>query len=241
MNKNIIGRLVIGVIAAATCAIPSLAFAQTATTSDSTAQIQSLLVQIHSLQLQLLQITHQTGISGQSGEMGSSTSEYANHGDSPMGTSTSFHGHKPFCLTIMHDLIMGSHGNDVMQLQQTLSSDATIYPEGSVTGYFGPATARAVGRLQEEEGITSSTTSTPARVGPQTRALFRGWCSTGQEPSVNNIGGFGTTTPHMFLPPNMLPPIGSSTNPFLSGNHESDFHGSDHHEGSPLPPSTNRI
>ncbi len=45
-------------------------------------------------------------------------------------------------------LTFGMSGNDVKKLQSFLSSDKTIYPEGLITGYFGPATRRAVKRFQ---------------------------------------------------------------------------------------------
>lgn len=62
-------------------------------------------------------------------------------------------------------LSLGARGEQVRHLQQLLASDPTLYPEGLVTSYFGPATYEAVKRLQaklklEQVGV----------VGPQTIA-----------------------------------------------------------------------
>lgn len=62
-------------------------------------------------------------------------------------------------------LSQGATGEQVRLLQQLLASDPALYPEGLVTGYYGPATAEAVKRLQsklklEQVGV----------VGPQTIA-----------------------------------------------------------------------
>ena len=59
------------------------------------------------------------------------------------------------------------------ELQQYLATNASIYPAGLVTGYFGPLTRAAVERFQSAQGIVSS--GTPAttgfgRVGPTTMA-----------------------------------------------------------------------
>jgi hypothetical protein len=55
---------------------------------------------------------------------------------------------------------------DVRYLQSLLKSLGTqIYPEGLVTGLFGPATASAVSRFQEQKGLP-----TVGRVGPATRS-----------------------------------------------------------------------
>ncbi len=63
------------------------------------------------------------------------------------------------------DLAPGQRDDEVKRLQEFFSSDKDIYPEGIATGYFGPATVRAVKRFQEKYGI-----SPVGRVGPQTRA-----------------------------------------------------------------------
>lgn len=64
-------------------------------------------------------------------------------------------------------LELGMSGSDVTSLQSYLAQDASIYPEGLVTGYFGPLTKAAVARFQGRNGI-----STVGRVGPQTLAFI---------------------------------------------------------------------
>ncbi|MDZ4285516.1 MAG: peptidoglycan-binding domain-containing protein [Candidatus Sungbacteria bacterium] len=66
----------------------------------------------------------------------------------------------------------GSRGQQVLALQEFLKLDPELYPEGLVTGYYGPATERAVKRFQKKYAIISS--GTPAmtgygNVGPRTR------------------------------------------------------------------------
>ena len=62
------------------------------------------------------------------------------------------------------DLQRGSRGDDVKRLQQLLAQDKSIYPEGSDTGYFGPATVRAVKKFQAKYGLPQV-----GRIGPMTR------------------------------------------------------------------------
>jgi len=64
---------------------------------------------------------------------------------------------------------LGIRHGDVTNLQKALKTDSSIYPEGKVTGYFGPATLKAVQKFQEKYGIASSGTAGYGRVGPATR------------------------------------------------------------------------
>ena len=66
---------------------------------------------------------------------------------------------------IISDLDFGMQSNEVAQLQAYLASDSSLYPEGLITGYFGPATQRAVKRFQAKYGLPQV-----GRVGPLTRA-----------------------------------------------------------------------
>lgn len=62
-------------------------------------------------------------------------------------------------------LFRGLSGEDVEELQALLASDESIYPEGLVTGFFGPLTEQAVRRFQARANISQVGT-----VGPITRA-----------------------------------------------------------------------
>jgi len=46
----------------------------------------------------------------------------------------------------------GMTGDEIKLLQATLAADTTIYPEGLITGLFGPLTEKAVKRFQKENG-----------------------------------------------------------------------------------------
>ena len=75
------------------------------------------------------------------------------------------------CSVVSDNLQFGSSGEDVLRLQAFLSKDKSIYPEGTVTGYYGPMTEDAVQRWQAMHGIVA--TGTPSTtgfgiVGPQT-------------------------------------------------------------------------
>src|SRR3989339_233350 len=72
-------------------------------------------------------------------------------------------------------MIRGSKGNDVSALQELLKKDPTLYPEGLVTGYFAPATERAIKLLQKKYHIVSSGTPKTTgygAVGPKTRGVL---------------------------------------------------------------------
>lgn len=66
------------------------------------------------------------------------------------------------CFTMQ--LKFGSTGSEVTTLQTVLKGDATIYPEGLVTGYFGSLTEKAVKAFQARYGIDQV-----GQVGPITR------------------------------------------------------------------------
>ncbi len=67
----------------------------------------------------------------------------------------------------------GMYGEDVKALQRFLSKDQVIYPEGLVTGYYGPATKRAIIRLQVKNNLEQV-----GRVGPKTLKLLNGLMNT---------------------------------------------------------------
>ncbi|MEK7106740.1 MAG: peptidoglycan-binding protein [Patescibacteria group bacterium] len=69
--------------------------------------------------------------------------------------------------TITYTLAKGMENNQVSRLQQVLVRYPDIYPESSTTGYFGPATERAVKGFQKKHGLEQT-----GAVGPKTRALL---------------------------------------------------------------------
>ena len=76
----------------------------------------------------------------------------------------------------------GSKGDEVRKLQECLSQDAEVYPEGQVSGYFGSKTKQAVIKFQEKyyeeilkpSGLKNGT----GTVGKSTRAKLNELCAT---------------------------------------------------------------
>lgn len=69
------------------------------------------------------------------------------------------------------DLNPGARSDDVRRLQQILASDKTLYPDGTVSGFFGALTRAAVLKFQLKYGVVKSASELGAgRVGPKTRA-----------------------------------------------------------------------
>lgn len=56
-------------------------------------------------------------------------------------------------IRIEQHLNQGDQGIHVRRLQELLATDGDIYPEGLVTGYYGPLTTSAVARLQARMGL----------------------------------------------------------------------------------------
>lgn len=71
--------------------------------------------------------------------------------------------------TIDRQLSIGMSGADVTILQTFLAKDNTIYPQGIISGYFGPLTQSAVSNFQARNGI-----ATVGRVGPITLNVING-------------------------------------------------------------------
>ena len=133
------------------CVIPLLASAET--TAELQAKAQALLDRVTVLQQQV---------------QGGSPQQNSVRASSGAG-----------CPSLSRNLKKGSSGADVTSLQQFLAGDPSIYPEGTVSGYFGVLTEAAVKRWQAANGIVSS--GTPATtgygsVGPRTRAAMLAGC-----------------------------------------------------------------
>jgi hypothetical protein len=169
---------------------------------------QSLADQIAALQAQIAALTAQLN------------NLITQTGGTPSGTTG-------LCTT--KNLSQGMRDAEVTTLQQALASNTTIYPEGLVTGYFGPLTRAAVTRFQEMYaaevltplGLSSGT----GYYGPSSRAKFNALYCTG-----TTTPGDGDTTPPVVTgdqigvslspttPAASVAPRGASNVPFLAIN-----------------------
>ena len=75
-------------------------------------------------------------------------------------------------ITFSKSMGLGSRGEEVTALQKFLAQDKSIYPEATVSGYFGSLTELAVKRFQVKRGISSQGSSGYGYVGPKTRAML---------------------------------------------------------------------
>jgi peptidoglycan hydrolase-like protein with peptidoglycan-binding domain len=133
---------------------PSSTTTPPTTGTTTTAQIQALIAQINALKAQILQLIIAQGGNGTT---------------TATSTPPSKHG---ICFDITRDLKKGDDGEDVKTLQQSLAKDPNIFPEGLVTGHFGPATEKAVMKFQQQFGVGTTT----GFFGIKSRGLFRQFC-----------------------------------------------------------------
>jgi|GEM_PF-619660 len=82
-----------------------------------------------------------------------------------------------FTGTLELDATDATTNGEVTRLQTLLAKDSAIYPEGKVTGYFGPATLAAVKRFQLKESVVASTSSAYGMIGPATKAQLMAVCA----------------------------------------------------------------
>ena len=108
------------------------------------AQVESLLAQIKALQAQIASLTQQKQ------QLQATTTQTV--------------------VEILQGMQPGTEGEQVKLLQTLLSTDPELYPEGKITGYYGPATRRAIERFQRRSGL-----ETVGFVGPRTRAELNKW------------------------------------------------------------------
>lgn len=123
-------------------------------------QILKLSLQIQTLQKELSELKTETGIQSPNATMPVGISETAGTGQEEIRPAT------PPEFT--RSLFLGARGDDVRKLQEFLASDKNIYPEGLITGYYGPKTADAIKRWQGKNNI-----EVVGVVGPKTIAKFR--------------------------------------------------------------------
>ncbi len=92
--------------------------------------------------------------------------------------------------TLTRQLDQGMSGADVSSLQTFLAQDNTIYPQGLVTGFFGPLTFAAVSNFQSRNGI-----ATVGRVGPITLAAINEQMGSGMSGTTSStVEGAGKAT-----------------------------------------------
>lgn len=65
---------------------------------------------------------------------------------------------------------------EVTMLQKILAKDTSLYPEGLVTGFFGPATEKAVKVFQVKNGVVQEGGAGYGKVGPKTREVLGKVC-----------------------------------------------------------------
>lgn len=82
--------------------------------------------------------------------------------------------------TVNTQLDFGVHSNEVAKLQSFLAKSGVIYPEGIVSGYYGPLTQKAVMQFQ-----TSYDLPQVGRVGPLTMAKINELITSGLGLDVN--------------------------------------------------------
>ena len=128
-------------------------------------------------------------------------------------------------LQLTRQLREGMRNADVMLLQELLATDPEIYPEGLVTGYFGPLTKAAVRKFQKKAGIEQV-----GIVGPKTTAkinnLLEGAGKSGKippgwliSPGVAKKLGFTPEVPEgQKLPSGIAKKLGLPTSPPGNGD-----------------------
>jgi len=104
-------------------------------------------------------------------------------------------------LRLIRHLRFGMSGEDVELLQEILSTDPDVYPEGLVTGYFGPLTRNAVKRFQKMAGIEQA-----GVVGPKTMARIN-------ELLEEGAGESGKVPPGLLIAPGIRKKLGFTLNP----------------------------
>ncbi len=120
--------------------LPLFAFAQTSSTAlDLQALVQQLEAQVKALQAQVMNLQEELLLAVKQ--------------EKPVEPKEE--------LQLAENLYRGSTGDEVRKLQEFLKQFPDIYPEGLVTGYFGPLTEAAVKRFQEKKLVSIPTTTAP--------------------------------------------------------------------------------
>jgi len=104
-------------------------------------------------------------------------------------------------LKLIRQLRRGMSGEDVKLLQEILTTDPEVYPEGLITGYFGPLTEKAVKRFQKIAGIEQV-----GIVGPKTLSKIN-------ELLEEGAGTSGKVPPGLLIAPGIRKKLGFAPQP----------------------------
>ena len=179
--KKIIGILIITCILLGGLSTPILA--RTAKTSLSIQElIQSLRQQIETLYAMVVELQSELNIIKQK-DVKEETKEVKE------------------TLKLLRYLQRGMTGEDVELLQEILSTDSEIYPEGLVTGFFGPLTEKAVKRFQKKAAIEQV-----GVVGPKTTSKLN-------EILAEGAGSSGKVPPGLLIAPGIRKKLGYAPEP----------------------------
>jgi peptidoglycan hydrolase-like protein with peptidoglycan-binding domain len=116
-------------------------------------------------------------------------------------------------LQLIRDLKVGMSGDDIKTLQELLSTDSDVYPEGLVTGYYGKLTEKAVKKLQKKLCLNEDGTVNPQTIKRINELLSEGAGNSGHIPAGLLIAPgiqkklCGTTTPATTTPDTAAPVI----------------------------------
>lgn len=164
---------------------------QTLSNAELLKQIQDLVKQIQTLQAQVAALRGELG-QGQATSTVPETKVAAPETTPP---------------ELTRSLFRGSSGNDVRQLQEFLAKDKEVYPDGLITGYFGPLTEAAVKRWQEKHDIEAV-----GVIGPRTIAKFQEIGRRVVQGLIDQgAGASGATPPGLLTAPGIQNKIGVST------------------------------
>lgn len=122
-------------------------------------------------------------------------------------------------LALTRELRRGMSGDDVKRLQEILATDPTIYPEGIVSGTFGPLTEKAVKKFQQKFEIEQVGNVGPKTLGQLNKILQEGAGNSGKVPPgllvapgiAKKLGYQPMPLPGQKLPPGIAKKLGVGT------------------------------
>lgn len=168
-------------------------------------QIQQLFSQIQSLQQQVTDLKTELGVSAQPAVLPTESAPFASTDEKLVLPTQTL----PPELSFTRTLVPGTRGDDVRAVQEYLAQDPAIYPDGLITGYFGPLTQKAIQRFQTKHGIVNLgalETTGYGVLGPLTRTKLR-------ELVTSGFGASGIKPSALFASPSVVPTVPTFTVP----------------------------